>query len=143
MFNFEEEQLMSKTKKLVMLIASAIIIGFMGKALILDEAVISYLFTFFFVGAGLAYLRLFINAMIAKMKGKHILVKIGFFAGLLGVGIPFQSWFRTEVIFSMSKAFMVPSITVLVASVVLMTIVYGIIGKRIQAARMEEIQLNQ
>ena len=134
---------MSKTKKIVMLIASAIIIGFMGKALILDEAVISYLFTFFFVGAGLAYLRLFINAMIAKMKGKHILVKIGFFAGLLGVGIPFQSWFRTEVIFSMSKAFMVPSITVLVASVVLMTIVYGIIGKRIQAARMEEIQLNQ
>ena len=134
---------MSKTKKIVMLIASAIIIGFMGKALILDEAVISYLFTFFFVGAGLAYLRLFINAMIAKMKGKHILVKMGFFAGLLGVGIPFQSWFRTEVIFSMSKAFMVPSITVLVASVVLMTIVYGIIGKRIQAARMEEIQLNQ
>ena len=78
---------MSKTKKLVMLIASAIIIGFIGKALILDEAVTSYLFTFFFVGAGLAYLRLFINAMIAKMKGKNIFVKIGFFAVLLGIGM--------------------------------------------------------
>ena len=145
MFNFEEEQLMSNTKKLVMLIASAIIIGFIGKALILDEAVTSYLFTFFFVGAGLAYLRLFINAMIAKMKGKNSLVKIGFFAALLGVVMPFQSWFRTEVIFSMNKAFMVPSITVMVASVVLMTIVYGIVGKRIQTARMQEqeLQLNQ
>ena len=62
----------------------------------------------------------------------------------LGVGIPFQSWFRTEVIFSMSKAFMVPSITVMVASVVLMTIIYGVIGKRIQAARVkEELQFNQ
>ena len=127
-----------------MLIASALIIGLIGKAIILDEAVTSYLFTFFFVGAGLAGLRLFINAMIGKMKGKNIFVKIGFFAALLGVGIPFQSWFRTEVIFSMSKAFIVPSITVLVASVVLMTIVYGIVGKRIQAARVqEELQFNQ
>lgn len=80
--------------------------------------------------------------MIGKMKGKHIVVKIGFFAVLLGLGIPFQSWFRTEVIFSMSKAFIVPSISVMVASVVLMTIVYGIIGKRIQAARVEKLQLN-
>ena len=134
---------MSKTKKLVMLIASAIIIGFIGKALFLGEAATSYLFTFFFVGAGLAYLRLFINAMIAKMKGKYIIVKIGFFAALFGVGIPFQSWFRTEVIFSMNKAFMVPSITVMVASVVLMTIVYGIVGKRIRTARMQASQLNQ
>ena len=43
----------------------------------------------------------------------------------------------------MNKAFMVPSITVMVASVVLMTIVYGIVGKRIQVARMQELQLNQ
>lgn len=134
---------MSKTKKLVMLIASAIIIGFIGKAVILDEAVTSYLFTFFFVGAGLALLRIFINAMIAKMKGKHLVVKVGFFAVLLGVGIPFQSWFRTEIIFSMNKAFMIPSITVMVASVVLMTIVYEIVGKRIEAARQQELQVNQ
>lgn len=133
---------MSKLSKLLMAIASIILIGFVGKAFILDEAVKGYLVTFFFVGSGLALLRLFINAMIGKMKGKHILVKIGFFAVLLGLGIPFQSWFRTEVIFSMSKAFIVPSISVMVASVVLMTIVYGIIGKRIQAARVEKLQLN-
>lgn len=133
---------MSKLSKLLMAIASIILIRFLGKALILDEAVKGYLVTFFFVGSGLALLRLMINAMIGKMKGKHILVKIGFFAVLLGLGIPFQSWFRTEVIFSMSKAFIVPSISVMVASVVLMTIVYGIIGKRIQAARIEKMQLN-
>ncbi|BAK15315.1 permease of the major facilitator superfamily [Solibacillus silvestris StLB046] len=133
---------MSKLSKLLMAIASIILIGFLGKALILDEAVKGYLVTFFFVGSGLALLRLMINAIIGKMKGKHILVKIGFFAVLLGLGIPFQSWFRTEVIFSMSKAFIVPSISVMVASVVLMTIVYGIIGKRIQAARIEKMQLN-
>lgn len=132
---------MSKLSKLLMAIASIILIGFLGKALILDEAVKGYLVTFFFVGSGLALLRLMINTMIGKMKGKHILVKIGFFAVLLGLGIPFQSWFRTEVIFSMSKAFIVPSISVMVASVVLMTIVYGIIGKRIQAARIEKMQL--
>lgn len=133
---------MSKLSKLLMAIASIILIGFVGKAFILDEAVKGYLVTFFFVGSGLALLRLMINAMIGKMKGKHILVKIGFFAVLLGLGIPFQSWFRTEVIFSMSKAFIVPSISVMVASVVMMTIVYGIIGKRIQAARVEKLQLN-
>lgn len=133
---------MSKLSKLLMAIASIILIGFLGKALLLDEAVKGYLVTFFFVGSGLALLRLMINTMIGKMKGKHILVKIGFFAVLLGLGIPFQSWFRTEVIFSMSKAFIVPSISVMVASVVLMTIIYGIIGKRIQAARIEKMQLN-
>lgn len=133
---------MSKLSKLLMAIASILLIGFVGKAFILDEAVKGYLVTFFFVGSGLALLRLFINTMIGKMKGKHIVVKIGFFAVLLGLGIPFQSWFRTEVIFSMSKAFIVPSISVMVASVVLMTIVYGIIGKRIQAARVEKLQLN-
>ena len=133
---------MSKLSKMLMAIASVIIVGLVGKAFILDESVKSYLVTFFFVGAGLALLRLFINAMIRKMKGKHIVVKVGFFAALLGVGVPFQSWFRTEVIFSMSKAFIVPSISVMVASVVLMTIVYGIIGKRIQATHVDELQLN-
>lgn len=133
---------MSKLSKMLIAIASVIIIGLVGKAFVLDEEVKGYLVTFFFVGSGLALLRLFINAMIGKMKGKHIVVKIGFFAALLGVGIPFQSWFRTEVIFSMSKTFIVPSVSVMVASVVLMTIVYGLIGKRVQAARAEELQLN-
>ena len=134
---------MNKLSKILMAIASVIIVGLVGKAVMLDEAVTSYLVTFFFVGAGLALLRLFINAMIAKMKGKHIVVKIGFFAALLGVGIPFQSWFRTEVIFSMSKAFIVPSVSVMVASVVLMTIVYGIIGKQLKTVREEALPLSE
>lgn len=133
---------MSKLSKMLIAIASVIIIGLVGKAFVLDEEVKGYLVTFFFVGSGLALLRLFINAMIGKMKGKHIVVKIGFFVALLGVGIPFQSWFRTEVIFSMSKTFIVPSVSVMVASVVFMTIVYGVIGKRVQAARADELQLN-
>lgn len=133
---------MSKLSKMLIAIASVIIIGLVGKAFVLDEEVKGYLVTFFFVGSGLALLRLFINAMIGKMKGKHIVVKIGFFAALLGVGIPFQSWFRTEVIFSMSKTFIVPSVSVMVASVVFMTIIYGLIGKRVQTARAEEPQLN-
>ena len=64
---------MSKKAKVIMSIAAAIIIAVMGKAFILDEAVTSYLITFFFVGAGLAALRLFINGMIRKMKGSILL----------------------------------------------------------------------
>ena len=68
-------------------------------------------------------------------------MKIGFFAALLGVGIPFQSWFRTEVIFAMSKTFIIPSVTVMVASVVLMTIVYGVIYQRMNMPKLEETQV--
>lgn len=121
---------MSKLSKGLLTITAAIIIGMIGKAFIVDESVKNYLVTFYLVGAGLALLRVFINGMIAKMKGKSIFVKVAFFAALLSVGLPFQNWFRTEVIFSMSKAFMVPSILVMVASVIAMTIVYSLIGKR-------------
>ncbi|MBQ0140697.1 MAG: hypothetical protein KBT36_15590 [Kurthia sp.] len=65
------------------------------------------------------------------MKGKPIFVKVAFFAVLLGLGLPFQNWFRTEVIFSMSKAFIIPSITIMVANVVCVTILYDVIGKKI------------
>ena len=122
----------------MMSIAAAVVFVMIGKAFILDEAVKGYLVTFFFVGAGLAMLRLFINGMISKMKGKHIGVKIIFFAGLLSVGLPFQNWFRTEVIFAMSKTFIIPSVIVMVASVVLMTVVYGVIYERIRVPYLEE-----
>lgn len=122
----------------MMSIAAAVVFVMIGKAFILDEAVKGYLVTFFFVGAGLAMLRLFINGMISKMKGKHIGVKIIFFAGLLSVGLPFQNWFRTEVIFAMSKTFIIPSVIVMIASVVLMTVVYGVIYERIRVPYLEE-----
>lgn len=130
---------MSKVSKWVLAIATAVIAVMIGKAFILDEGVKTYLVTFFFVGAGLALLRMVINAMIAKMKGKHIAVKIGFFASLLSVGLPFQNWFRTDVLFAMSKSFIVPSITVMIASVVMMTIVYGVAQKQIQVVREEAV----
>lgn len=131
---------MSKKAKMMMVVAAAILIIMIGKAFIFDEAVKDYLVTFFFVGSGLAMLRLFINWMIGKMKGKHIGVKIAFFAGLLSVGLPFQNWFRTDVIFAMSKSFMIPSIIVLVASVILMTIVYGVMKEQVYLPYVEEKQ---
>ncbi len=130
--------MMSKKAKVMMSIAGAIIIAMISKAFLLDEAVKGYLVTFFFVGAGLAMLRLFINGMIGKMKGKHIGVKIGFFAALLGVGVPFQSWFRTDVLFAMSKTFIVPSVIVMVSSVVLMTVVYGVVYQKVRVPYLEE-----
>ena len=130
--------MMSKKAKVMMSIAGAIIIAMISKAFLLDEAVKGYLVTFFFVGAGLAMLRLFINGMISKMKGKHIGVKIGFFAILLSVGVPFQSWFRTDVLFSMSKTYIVPSVIVMVSSVVLMTVVYGVVYQKVRVPYLEE-----
>lgn len=129
---------MSTKAKMTMSIAAAIVLVMIGKAFILDEAVKGYLVTFFFTGAGLAMLRLFINGMIRKMKGKHIGVKIVFFAGLLSVGVPFQSWFRTDVLFAMSKTFIVPSVIVMAASVVLMTVVYSVVYERVRVLYLEE-----
>ena len=105
--------------------ALAVILVVVGKAFILDEGVKFYLLVFFCVGLGLAMLRLVVNASIKKMKGKHLGVKILFLAVLLGLGLPFQNWFRKEVIFSMSSEYILPCIIVMVASVIFMTVVYG------------------
>jgi len=77
--------------------------------------------------------------MMAKMKGKSVIVKIGFFGVLLSVGLPFQNWFRTDVLFAMHQSFIVPSMIVMVASVVMMTIVYGIAQRQIQIVREEAL----
>ena len=129
---------MNKKAKVMMSASATIIIAMITKAFIFDEAVKGYLITFFFVGAGLAAVRLFVNGMISKMKGKHIGVKIGFFAALLSLGIPFQSWFRTDVLFAMSKTFIIPSVIVMAASLVLMTVVYGVIYQRVRVPYLEE-----
>lgn len=122
---------MNKKTKVMMYIAATIVLVMIAKAFIFDEAVKGYLITFFFVGAGLALLRLFINGMIRKMKGKNIGIKIVFFSGLLSIGLPFQNWFRTDVLLAMSKSF-------IVASVVLMTVVYGVIYERVRVPYLEE-----
>lgn len=130
---------MTKTAKIISSISLAIILFMVGKAFILDESVKPYLIIFFFVGAGLAMLRLFINGMMKKLKGKHIGVKLLFFAVLLGLGLPFQSWFRTDVLFAMSHTYLLPSIIVLVASIFFMTVIYGVIYQRKHTQYLEQI----
>lgn len=120
-----------KTKAKVLLTVSLLIAaGMIANAIIQQQAVLPYLGIFFFVGLGLAMLRLFVNGMIKKMKGKHIGVKVLFFAVLLGFGIPFQNWFRTDVILAMSTEFIIPCIIIAVASMVFMTVLYGVLYER-------------
>ena len=98
-----------------------------GKAFILNEAIKVFLVIFFGVGCGLGLLRLFVNSQIKKMKGKSLGRKIAFFAILLGIGLPFQNWFRVNVIFSMDKSFLPLTITMMVLGAVFMTIFFGFV----------------
>lgn len=121
---------MNNKAKFLLAISVAVLVFMIGKAFILDESVKIYLLIFFFVGLGLAMLRLFINGMIKKMKGKHIGIKVLFFAVLLGLGLPFQNWFRKDVLLAMSRDYLIPCIIVTVASLIFMTVVYGILYQR-------------
>lgn len=129
---------MNNKAKILVTISLAVIVFMIGKAFLLDEAVKFYLVIFFCVGLGLAMLRLFVNGMIKKMKGKHIGVKVLFFAVLLGLGIPFQNWFRTDVLLAMSRDYLIPCIIVTVASVVFMTVVYGGLYERKRVPYLKE-----
>lgn len=127
----------SKTKVLLG-ISIAIIVFMIGMAFSFDEAVKWYLVIFFFVGLGLALLRLFVNSMIKNMKGKHIGIKVLFFAALLGVGIPFQNWFRTNILLAINRDFLAPCIVVAFSSVVFMTILFGAINQRRRIAYADQ-----
>ncbi|MER2028695.1 MAG: MFS transporter permease [Solibacillus sp.] len=102
-----------------------------------------YLVIFSFVGLGLAMLRLFINGMFKKVKGKPVGLKLLFFAVLLGCGIPFQNWFRTDILLSMNREYLVPCIIVTVASVFFMTVLSGVIFHRKRAPKLEEISFEE
>lgn len=116
-------------KKSYVLMVSAFLIalGIIGKAVILNEDIKLVLLIFFIVGFGLALLRLFVNNSIKKMKGKGWKVKVLFFGVLLGVGLPFQSWFRNEVLLSMNPDYLPRSIIILVSGVISMTILFSLI----------------
>lgn len=129
---------MNNKAKIILSISFAIILFMIGKAFLLDESVKIYLIIFFFVGCGVAMLRLFVNGMIKKMKGKHIGVKVLFFAVLLSLGIPFQNWFRKDVLLAMSRDYLVPCIIILVASAFFMTVLYGIIYQRKRVPYLNE-----
>lgn len=106
------------------------------KAFILDEEVKVFLLIFFAVGLGLALLRLFVNGAIKKMKGKDWKVKVLFFAVLLGFGLPFQSWFRNEVLFSMDRAYLVSSIIIMILGVLFMTTFFGYMMRKMNAKKL-------
>lgn len=98
-----------------------IMLGVVSKAFILNEGVKVFLLIFFIVGCGLALLRLFVNNSIKKLKGKGWKRKVLFFAVLLGVGLPFQTWFRTKVLFSMSSEYLPGCIFMLLIGIIFMT----------------------
>ena len=106
-----------KKSYILMIITFVIAIGMIAQAFILNKDVKIYLVMFFMVGIGLGLLRLFINNSIKKMKDKNWKVKGLFFAVLLSLGLPFQSWFRNEVLLSMDSAYVANSIIIMVLGV--------------------------
>ena len=102
-------------------------LALIGKAFILNEAIKVFLVIFFCVGCAVGLLRLFVNSQIKKMKGKSLGRKIAFFAILLGIGLPFQNWFRVNVLFSMDKSFLPWTITMMVLGAVFITMFFGFV----------------
>ncbi|MBD8016260.1 MFS transporter permease [Planococcus sp. Sa1BUA13] len=122
-----------KKLTIVMWIILLIAVVMLSKAFILNEDIKMFLLIFFGIGSALAFLRLFVNNSIKKMKGKDWKVKVLFFAVLLGFGLPFQSWFRNEVLFSMDSAYLAGSISMLVVGMVFMTLFVGYVKNKLQA----------
>ena len=132
-------------KKSYVLMVSAFLIalGVIGKAVILNEDIKLILLIFFIVGFGLALLRIFVNNSIKKMKGKGWKIKVLFFGVLLGVGLPFQSWFRNEVLLSMNPDYLPRSIIVLVSGVISMTILFSLIKGKMSKDGTIKISLDK
>ena len=127
-----------KKSTIVMWIMLLIAVVMLSKAFILNEDIKMFLLIFFGIGSTLAFLRLFVNNSIKKMKGKDWKVKVLFFAVLLGFGLPFQSWFRNEVLFSMDSAFLAGSISMLVVGMVFMTTFFGYAMNKFQVRDAKE-----
>ena len=102
-------------------------IGLVTAAVITSDDIVSYLMIFFGVGLGLALLRLVVNSAIKKMKGKSIWTKLLFFGVLLGCGLPFQNWFRKDVIFAMDSDYIARCIIITVMGVIFMTFLFGML----------------
>ena len=120
-----------KKSYIVMICALLYDIGLISKAFILNESIKVFLVIFFFVGCGVGLLRLFVNSQIKKMKGKSLGRKILFFAILLGIGLPFQNWFRVNVLLTMDKSFLPWTISMIVAGAVFITIFFGFVKDKL------------
>lgn len=114
-------------------------LGLITKAFILNESIKVFLVIFFGVGCAVGLLRLFVNYNIKKMKGKSLARKIIFFAILLGIGLPFQNWFRVNVLFSMERSYLPWTISMMVCGAVFMTIFYGFIKDKLAKKEEEEV----
>ena len=116
-------------------------LGLITKAFILNESIKVFLIIFFGVGCAVGLLRLFVNYNIKKMKGKSLARKIIFFAILLGIGLPFQNWFRVNVLFSMERSYLPWTISMMVCGAVFITIFYGFIKSKL--SNKEKNQANE
>ena len=110
-----------------------IAVGMIAKAFILNEDAKVFLLIFFAVGTGLGLLRLFVNSSIKKMKGKGWKSKVLFFSVLLGLGLPFQSWFRNNVLLSIDSTYLMSSIIIMIVGLLFMTTCFGYITNKINA----------
>ncbi|MFJ8267468.1 MFS transporter permease [Peribacillus asahii] len=129
-----------KKSNTIMMITFLIAVGMIAKAFILNEDVKVFLLIFFAVGTGLGLLRLFVNSSIKKMKGKGKgwKTKVLFFSVLLGLGLPFQSWFRNDVLLSMNPSYLTSSLIIMVVGVLFMTTFFGDITKKINVQSVSE-----
>lgn len=118
-------------------------LGLISKAFVLNESIKLFLVIFFFVGCGVGSLRLFVNSQIKKMKGKSLIRKLLFFAVLLGIGLPFQSWFRVNVIMTMNRSFMPWNISIMVTGAIFITTFFGFIKDRMTKETITEDELEE
>ena len=128
---------------IAMICAFLFALTLISKAFILNESIKVFLVIFFFVGCGLGLLRLFVNNQIKKMKGKSLARKILFFAILLGIGLPFQNWFRVNVLFSMERSFLPWTISMMVSGVVFLTTLLIFIKDKFAKDNVAEDELIQ
>lgn len=132
---------MLKKSYIVMISMFLIMLGALSKAFILNEGVQIFLLIFFIVGCGLGLLRLFVNNSIKKLKGKSWTKKILFFVVLLGVGLPFQTWFRTKVLFSLNSEYLPGCIFMLITGLIFMTTFSGFIKDIKAKSQIDESKL--
>lgn len=130
-----------KKSYIVMIFTFLIALILISKSLLLNESIKSFLVIFFFVGCGLGLLRMFVNNQIKKMKGKKLIRKILFFAVLLGIGLPFQTWFRINIIMTMNKSFMPWTIFMMVIGAIFITTFFGFIKDKLIKETETEDQL--
>jgi len=123
---------------MIMMVTFLIAVGMIVKAFVLNEDVKVFLLIFFAVGTGLGLLRLFVNNSIKKMKGKGWKTKVLFFSVLLGLGLPFQSWFRNDVLLSMNPSYLTSSLIIMVVGLLFMTTFFSYITKKLNVKSVSE-----